>query len=210
MKRQLQPIIFCFALLGFGSANAASITYETRLIDAGVNTSDYKSSWNTQTSSISSQSIDNFNWKWGGNNTFSHLAVNFSSGNASVLFQIAPDAGYGGALYLDGMKLTDKQYDLWWGYDWNNSSQILSSLVSGLTNGNHVLEAFWGEGCCNGAGGGRFSLDGGQSWNDLSTQNLDSLAPVPVPAAVWLFGSGIVGLIGLLRRKSLIAEPATA
>lgn len=28
-----------------------------------------------------------------------------------------------------------------------------------------------------------------------------SPAPVPVPAAVWLFGSGLVGLVGLARRK---------
>jgi len=27
------------------------------------------------------------------------------------------------------------------------------------------------------------------------------LAPVPVPAAVWLFGSGLLGLIGMARRK---------
>ncbi len=28
-----------------------------------------------------------------------------------------------------------------------------------------------------------------------------SLAPVPVPAAVWLFGSGLLGLVGVARRK---------
>lgn len=29
-----------------------------------------------------------------------------------------------------------------------------------------------------------------------------SLAAVPVPAAVWLFGSGMLGLLGLSKRKS--------
>ena len=28
-----------------------------------------------------------------------------------------------------------------------------------------------------------------------------AVAPVPVPAAVWLFGSGLLGLVGLARRK---------
>ena len=27
------------------------------------------------------------------------------------------------------------------------------------------------------------------------------LAPIPVPAAVWLFGSGLIGLVGVARRK---------
>jgi 2-methylaconitate cis-trans-isomerase PrpF len=30
------------------------------------------------------------------------------------------------------------------------------------------------------------------------------LAPIPVPAAVWLFGSGLLGLIGFSRRKSAV------
>jgi hypothetical protein len=29
-----------------------------------------------------------------------------------------------------------------------------------------------------------------------------SVSPVPVPAAIWLFGSGLVGLIGISRRKN--------
>ena len=28
-----------------------------------------------------------------------------------------------------------------------------------------------------------------------------TIEPVPVPAAVWLFGSGLIGLIGIARRK---------
>jgi hypothetical protein len=31
-----------------------------------------------------------------------------------------------------------------------------------------------------------------------------SVSPVPVPAAIWLFGSGLVGLVGIARRKQSI------
>ena len=31
--------------------------------------------------------------------------------------------------------------------------------------------------------------------------NLAAVSPVPVPAAAWLFGSGLIGLIGVARRK---------
>jgi hypothetical protein len=30
-----------------------------------------------------------------------------------------------------------------------------------------------------------------------------AVAPVPIPAAVWLFGSGLIGLIGMARRKKV-------
>jgi hypothetical protein len=35
-----------------------------------------------------------------------------------------------------------------------------------------------------------------------ATGTLQSVAPVPVPAAVWLFGSGLLGLIGVGRRRA--------
>jgi len=34
-----------------------------------------------------------------------------------------------------------------------------------------------------------------------STITVSTVAPVPVPAAVWLFGSGLLGLVGVARRK---------
>jgi len=59
---------------------------------------------------------------------------------------------------------------------------------------------------------GLFMLDGPLAGNLLEFQVTSSLlaivdnpfpvySPVPVPAAAWLFGSGLVGLIGFARRK---------
>lgn len=51
---------------------------------------------------------------------------------------------------------------------------------------------------------------GASAWLDVSgggytgghwDLNMD-LAPVPVPAAVWLFGSGLLGIVGIARRKT--------
>ena len=35
-----------------------------------------------------------------------------------------------------------------------------------------------------------------------STSFSGNITPVPVPAAVWLFGSGLLGLVGIARRKA--------
>ncbi len=46
------------------------------------------------------------------------------------------------------------------------------------------------------------SLELGLSLSDGAEFALaGALAPVPVPAAVWLFGSGLLGLVGIARRK---------
>lgn len=52
-------------------------------------------------------------------------------------------------------------------------------------------------------------IDGQDTDNDIVTQlhasatmNITLVDPVPVPPAVWLFGSGLIGLIGIARRKA--------
>jgi len=47
---------------------------------------------------------------------------------------------------------------------------------------------------------GNYKYDG--DFNDMVLM-VESVQPVPVPAAVWLFGSGLLGLVGIARRKAV-------
>ena len=47
-----------------------------------------------------------------------------------------------------------------------------------------------------------FDLNDTNRWG-LFTAKADGFAVVPVPAAVWLFGSGLIGLVGFARRKKV-------
>ena len=63
---------------------------------------------------------------------------------------------------------------------------------------------------------GGSSWSGDTSWSPAGTDILNvtfsdgtilsvDIKVVPVPAAVWLFGSGLLGLVGVARRKALVA-----
>lgn len=52
-------------------------------------------------------------------------------------------------------------------------------------------------------------LDAPDNWSwdilyldDRVTLTAIDMPAVPIPAAVWMFGSGLIGLIGLARRKA--------
>lgn len=49
-----------------------------------------------------------------------------------------------------------------------------------------------------------FSLIKTQLWDGIGIDRMYFVAasPVPIPAAIWLFGSGLIGLAGLARRKA--------
>ena len=52
-----------------------------------------------------------------------------------------------------------------------------------------------------------YSQDGGSSWFSFNQYGFDyasfngTVSAVPAPASVWLFGSGLLGLVGMARRK---------
>ncbi len=80
------------------------------------------------------------------------------------------------------------------GWSFSLTSLAVVDQKAGLLN----LE---GTGVLSGAG----YDDTNATWT-LSTTSLDSysleVAAVPVPAAVWLFGTGLLGLVGIARRKA--------
>jgi hypothetical protein len=86
-----------------------------------------------------------------------------------------------------------------------------------LNDSQYFIGAFKEEETMVAVGGEFFNVPGGvDEWNwcdadclPFGVKVLDpaerftyaSFTPIPVPAAVWLFGSGLLGLVGISRRK---------
>lgn len=107
-------------------------------------------------------------------------------------------------------------------FDWHSSTAATSALVSYFDNDGVLLgtqsptsDSTWiPEGSSSIFKAGSFSLDlGGLSIGRIRIEDqpsgthiigIDNLefSAVPIPAAVWLFGSGLIGLIGVARRKT--------
>jgi hypothetical protein len=121
----------------------------------------------------------------------------------TVKFDAKADLSTGGQLNLllfsefsgGGANLVLNQV-LFPGSVWQEYSFVTNMAATGDVGGGFTVEfnPVCGAGGCNPAS---------TVWID----NLEVLADVnavPVPAAVWLFGSGLVGLIGIARRKKSV------
>ena len=84
-----------------------------------------------------------------------------------------------------------------------DSVLVIAFTAGGLTEGNtdagltQIYEARCLRNPCY------YALENNISAYDFRTTEVGTLtaSPVPVPAAVWLFGSGLLGLVGIARRK---------
>ena len=103
-----------------------------------------------------------------------------------------------------------------WGAEQNGSWSRYGSLIAGgITGGPRTINYSWTnnlfdtlatDGVMTFYWGTNFNSEGSYyteiaSFNYVGNGQFDSPNSVPVPAAVWLFGSGLIGLVGVARRK---------
>jgi len=81
--------------------------------------------------------------------------------------------------------------------DINTDAEFFASMGLGGTSGSSSSASL------NHLGTNPFNLPSGYTVNSVQAGIVNnSVSAVPVPASLWLFGSGLIGLIGLIRRKT--------
>lgn len=160
----------------------------------------------------------------GWTHTTSWSALDLTGISGPTLLTVELERGHGGASQLfpafslfSGWETVNSDAT---NHTWNNTGNI--SWATNLTYIDHVANIGGPLGTASGTGleavsrqwvlgpglytliyGGNPSLDLGQTgYHDFSATL--STSPVPVPAALWLFGSGLAGMVGLARRRMTV------
>ena len=133
--------------------------------------------------------------------TISHLTFSIFTSSGGALNLPAPTANTSGATLTANLQSLFAGVTST-GWSWVNSNPSMASLnIGGNASGtfNDTTNAFnisWTRAFT----GVPFLTTG-----SFSLQGTAQLAAVPIPAAMWLFGSGLVGLVGVLRRMRSLA-----
>lgn len=208
MQKKSLSVLLVGALLTAG-ASASVINFSSRASGAGplAAGTDYKNYIDGLTavapstgycdaalssfSGVSNQSVCH-----GGNsNVAFHFQTLFgvaANQSGSWGFRAGVDFGRGGAMFLDGVLLDWDSSDLWWAGNFNASNQILAASGVNLNAGNHVLDIYGLEGCCDGAQAAQFRI-GTQQWTTFGVSDRQD-SRVPLPATLALLGIGAAAL----------------
>ncbi len=187
-----QKLFFALALMVFGVGTIA----QAALIDRGADTlgnhlfydTSLNITWYDYTHSPNDQLTQ---WSWTQN-----LNVTMADGRSFTDWRLPMTMGTTTG-YTDEGEMGHLFY-----YDYLSDPDLFSNLIQNgvywtmMGNYEHPDEAFY------------YSFAGGQQWSGLKTTPLYALAvydgdvgaSVPIPAAIWLLGSGLLGLVGIRAR----------
>lgn len=166
--------IFAAALLGLSSTAASSMVW---LPDVNPSTGDYQAI-TFATFGVSSATYDLVFFDAGTSAEIEPSTTSLTIADINGIVAISANSPYQASFGSDIAELgatAEFELALWDGSDFTF-----------VTSATPIIEGNW------------YSISFGGVTGEV--QGVD-LAPVPVPAAVWLFGSGLIGLAGIARRR---------
>ncbi|MCH9640038.1 MAG: CCXG family PEP-CTERM protein [Betaproteobacteria bacterium] len=227
MFRFSTVIVLLFTLLASGHASLIKIDTGFSAADRQIDAAAYKSLVDaavvTSTAGYGTAIVESYDkianrtlFSGGSNRNIaikSTIDFYVSAKNAGLWeFRAGVDFGHGGAIFVDGTAYDFKTNNMWWRGNYNNSSQYLSINSLNLTAGNHTLNIYGLEDCCDGHQQAQFRFGDGNFKTFSSSDNLtplsarENLVSVPEPTLLnmFLIGSGLIWLMARRRKESIV------
>lgn len=110
------------------------------------------------------------------------------------------DFGHGGAIFVDGVAQDFKSTDMWWAGSYGDPSQYFDITLN-LAAGNHTLNLYGLEGCCDGGQQAQFKIGNGEFTTFSSNDNLAAV-PEPEVYGMMLMGLGLIGFVAGRRKQT--------
>ncbi|MCW9012419.1 MAG: VPLPA-CTERM sorting domain-containing protein [Gammaproteobacteria bacterium] len=155
--------------------------------DAVVTSTDINGGLGAASSIAEGYISDNLDFAFAtGSNSLTNATINVGSGGANFQFSFILD---------NYMELSGDGYGTAWS---SLSLSIDNNSIGSLLNETISANSSSSSGTFSTS---NISLTEGTHYLSISMDNGINITPVPVPAAVWLFGSGLIGLASIARRR---------